>query len=169
MKKLETEVEVYSNFNAALRALAYEEEFQGQIAAVLNDRGTAEYVVMNSNRHDGVEVDDGSDVRSDYYMTTGVGSASTSSTEVKFNLYKSVDDTKVQSGTVDYEYIVEILDGGKWVETLDGSGKATFDGGNFAFSVPVNGSTNKSDIRINITVEDDTYGVVEGKLVINAQ
>ena len=102
-------------------------------------------------------------------MTTGVGSASTSSTEVKFNLYKSVDDTKVQSGTVDYEYIVEILDGGKWVETLDGSGKATFDGGNFAFSVPVNGSTNKSDIRINITVEDDTYGVVEGKLVINAQ
>ena len=167
--RLDVEIEEYTNFNAAFNALANGNDFKGQIAAVLNDRGTAEYVVMNSGVSDGAETDDGSGVRSDYYMTTGKGSASTSSTEVKFNLYKSVDDTKVQSGTVDYEYIVEILDGGKWVETLDGSGKATFDGGNFAFSVPVNGSTNKSDIRINITVEDDTYGVVEGKLVINAQ
>ena len=56
---LETEVDVYSNFNSALKALAYENAFRGQIAAVLNDNGTAEYVVLNSIRVDGVEIDNG--------------------------------------------------------------------------------------------------------------
>ena len=70
-KYLETEVEEYSNFNAAFRALANEEVFNGQIAAVLNDRGTAEYVVMNSSAHDGVETDDGSSpTRGDFTITS---------------------------------------------------------------------------------------------------
>ena len=56
---LETEVEVYTNFNAAFKALAQENTFKGQIGAVLNDKGTAEYVVLNSAIKDGVEIDDG--------------------------------------------------------------------------------------------------------------
>ena len=169
-KVLETEVEVYTNFNAALKALAHENEFQGQIGAVLNEKGTAEYVVLNSNRPDGAETDDGSSANSSYYMTTGVGAKTAgNNTEVIFNLYKKSDDSKVQTGSANYEYTVEILSGGKWTETLTGSGKTDFADGNFAFNVPVNGKTNTTDIRITITVNDKTYDNVEGVLVINAQ
>ena len=56
---VETEVEVYTNFNAAFKALAQENTFKGQISAVLNEKGTAEYVVLNSAIKDGVETDDG--------------------------------------------------------------------------------------------------------------
>ena len=56
---LETEVDSYINFNSALKALAQENTFRGQIAAVLNDKGTAEYVVLNSDIADGAVVDDG--------------------------------------------------------------------------------------------------------------
>ena len=169
-KYLETEVETYTNFNAALKALAQESVFKGQISAVLNDKGTAEYVVLNSAIHDGVEVDNGNNTNGAYYMTTGVGAkTNTASTEVLFNLYKQADKTKVQSGTVDYEYKVEILNGGSWVESLTGSGKTTFADGNFAFEVPVNGTTNSSDVRVTVTVTDDTYGTVLGYLVINAK
>ena len=56
---VETEVEVYTNFNAAFKALAQENTFKGQIGAVLNEKGTAEYVVLNSAIKDGVETDDG--------------------------------------------------------------------------------------------------------------
>ena len=167
---VETEVEVYTNFNAALKALAYENVFEGQIGAVLNSKGTAEYVVLNSNRPDGVETDDGSSANSSYYMTTGVGAKTVgNNTEVLFNLYKKSDDSKVQTGSANYEYTVEILSGGKWTETLTGSGKTNFADGNFAFNVPVNGKTNTTDIRITITVNDKTYDNVEGVLVINAQ
>ena len=169
-KYLETEVEVYTNFNAAFKALAKEDMFKGQIGAVLNEKGTAEYVVLNSAIKDGVETDDGSSANSSYYMTTGVGAKTVgNNTEVLFNLYKKSDDSKVQTGSANYEYTVEILSGGKWTETLTGSGKTNFADGNFAFNVPVNGKTNTTDIRITITVNDKTYDNVEGVLVINAQ
>ena len=167
---LETEVEVYTNFNAAFKALAKEDMFKGQIGAVLNEKGTAEYVVLNSAIKDGVETDDGSSANSSYYMTTGVGAKTVGNkTEVLFNLYKKSDDSKVKTGSANYEYTVEILSGGKWTETLTGSGKTNFADGNFAFNVPVNGKTNTTDIRITITVNDKTYDNVEGVLVINAQ
>ena len=167
---VETEVEVYTNFNAAFKALAKEDMFKGQIGAVLNEKGTAEYVVLNSAIKDGVETDDGSSANSSYYMTTGVGAKTLgNNTEVLFNLYKKSDDSKVQTGSANYEYTVEILSGGKWTETLTGSGKTNFADGNFAFNVPVNGKTNTTDIRITITVNDKTYDNVEGVLVINAQ
>ena len=71
--RLDVEVEEYTNFNAAFNALANGENFKGQIAAVLNDRGTAEYVVMNSAIPDGADTDDGSDsVRKGSIEITGV-------------------------------------------------------------------------------------------------
>ena len=59
-RRVDVDVEVYSNFNSAFKALilTQNDEFKGQIAAVLNDRGTAEYVVMNNALNDNIIVND---------------------------------------------------------------------------------------------------------------
>ena len=69
---LETEVEVYTNFNAAFKAMGLDkdEEFSGQIAAVLNDKGTAEYVVMNCKPDTEIEIDDGTPATPAGYSAT---------------------------------------------------------------------------------------------------
>lgn len=67
---LETKVEIYSNFNAAFKALANNANFKGQISAVLNEKGTAEYVVLNSATPYGVEVDDGTPATPAGYSAT---------------------------------------------------------------------------------------------------
>ena len=68
-KYLETEVEVYTNFNAAFKALAQESTFKGQIGAVLNSKGTAEYVVLNSSIVDNVDTDDNTQPSGNYKAT----------------------------------------------------------------------------------------------------
>ena len=69
-----TTVEEYSSISSALNAMADSDyngasddirEFRGQIGAVLNDNGTAEYLVFNSDAIVGVELDDGTSHRSD--------------------------------------------------------------------------------------------------------
>ena len=68
-KYLETEVEVYTNFTAAFQALAKESTFKGQIGAVLNSKGTAEYVVLNSSIVDNVDTDDNTQPSGNYKAT----------------------------------------------------------------------------------------------------
>ena len=59
-KYLETEVETYTSLNSALKSLAWGDKFVGQISAVLDDKGVAEYLVLNSALEVQVETDDGS-------------------------------------------------------------------------------------------------------------
>ena len=65
---LGTTVDEYTNFKSAINSLANGSKFIGQIAAVLNDDGTAAYVVLNSALPYQVETDDGS--TPDRYETT---------------------------------------------------------------------------------------------------
>ncbi|MBM6911572.1 S-layer homology domain-containing protein, partial [Oscillibacter valericigenes] len=97
--RMDVEVEVYSNFNAAFRALpdfdkdSKENYFNGQIAAVLNDRGTAEYVVMNSGVSDVADTDDGNDsVRKGNIELTSVSyNDSEKRYEVNFKTTKAIN------------------------------------------------------------------------------
>ena len=101
---LETEVEVYTNFNAAFKALAQENTFKGQIGAVLNDKGTAEYVVLNSAIKDGVETDDGSNPSSknvtiNVGTKTGTGKAVVEINGKEYTITESSADTAIKVST----------------------------------------------------------------------
>ena len=69
-KYLKTEVDTYNDFNSAFDALAAENMFEGQIAAVLNDQGSAEYVVLNSATQDKAETDNGTTPVQDFAKVT---------------------------------------------------------------------------------------------------
>ena len=101
---VETEVEVYTNFNAAFKALAKEDMFKGQIGAVLNEKGTAEYVVLNSAIKDGVEIDDGSNPSSknvtiNVGTKTGTGKAVVEINGKEYTITESSADTAIKVST----------------------------------------------------------------------
>ena len=72
--KITTEVDVYTNFNSAFKALALTSDgkFKGQIGAVLDEKGAAKYVVLNNAIKDGVTTDDGTTPDKNY-VTINVG------------------------------------------------------------------------------------------------
>ena len=134
---LETEVEVYTNFNAAFKALAQENTFKGQIGAVLNDKGTAEYVVLNSAIKDGVETDDGSNPSSKN-VTINVGSKNGTGKAVveingkEYTITESSADTAIKvstenSVTVKVTGVGATYDHDKTTVTVNGKGTAMKD------------------------------------------
>ena len=108
----------------------------------------------------------GGDVNTDYRMV-----AETRGNNIIFNVFEIGGPKVTSAGTVHYEYTVEILNGGIWVETTSGSGDAIYSAssGNFAFASPVNVASNSSDLRITITASNNVIGTVEYQLVINAK
>ena len=103
---LETVVEVYTNFNAAFKAMGLDkdEKFSGQIAAVLNDKGTAEYVVMNCMPDTEVEIDDGSNPSSknvtiNVGTKTGTGRAVVEINGKEYTITESSADTAIKVST----------------------------------------------------------------------
>ena len=103
-KYLETEVEVYTNFNAAFKALAQESIFKGQIGAVLNSKGTAEYVVLNSSIVDNVDTDDDSNPSSknvtiNVGTKTGTGKAVVEINGKEYTITERSADTAIKVST----------------------------------------------------------------------
>ena len=136
-KYLETEVEVYTNFNAAFKALAQESIFKGQIGAVLNSKGTAEYVVLNSSIVDNVDTDDDSNPSSknvtiNVGTKTGTGKAVVEINGKEYTITERSADTAIKvstenSVTVKVTGVGAAYDPDKTTVTVQGKGTAMKD------------------------------------------
>ena len=149
---LETVVEVYPNFNAAFKAMGLDkdEKFSGQIAAVLNDKGTAEYVVMNCMPDTEVEIDDGSNPVSGKYS---IKYANLKEKKV----YVVVNNGSTEKAPTDVTVELQSYISGEWkthstVKDAESGGyNADWSGWNYILNAPIT----KGEYRAVITIGDD--------------
>ena len=127
---------------------------------------------VTSYSPDKTQAPGGDTQNTEYTMATG-SKASGADTVIRFNMLDKDGASQGDQGTVRYEYVVEILNGGVWVETDDGrapwTSVITARPVLTASLFPSDSSKNASDIRVTITATNSTFGTVEGTATITAK